>query len=237
MTKRTLSNGSICLIAMLLAVRVSPADDFAPPPWRNDPNGGTTVQEWEFRFSDSVRDATNPLPPDGDTVTQRWGPGAGGRPPGAWESEVWGWIDEGNGDGMIMPLADNQSLFLHIPNTLDDLPAKFLRIQIKYSDRNVPPTGAKPSVNRVESAPLPGTMGQRLGVPHDPAVGQHWEDWALNPNPHREYVAIDVPKYVAIDQLIVDTICTVPEPMSVILLAGSAGMLFLRRTHRAFRKA
>lgn len=222
-------HGVLAVMLLALAATVSPfstalADDFAPPPWRNDPDGGTTVQEWDFKFSDSVRDINDPLPPDGDSGLKRWGPGFGGDPPEAWEDGAWGWIDDGGGDGKIMPLED-AVLHLFIPNTLDDLRAKFLRIQITYSDRNMPPTGAKPSVKSVSSNI---STGRRFGLPQDPAAGQHWEDWILNPNPHLEYIDIDVPKFVAIDQLIVDTICTVPEPGSGALLSMGIGVLLLR---------
>jgi hypothetical protein len=127
---------------------------------------------------------------------------------------------------MIVSLGDHGVLHLLIPNTLNNLPGKFLRIQITYSDRNMPPTGAVPSVTEISSA---YGAGVRLGAAHQPAAGQRWEDWALYPNPQSEYVDIDVPKQIAIDQLVVDTICTIPEPSSIMLLGISAVAILPRR--------
>lgn len=115
---------------------------------------------------------------------------------------------------------------VELPNYIDDLPVKYMRIQYSWSGQqgdaqtqtiNVSPNVGG-SVSLVDSSlPMP--------VPGVPSAFYRWDDFAIYPNPDFEAIQVEFtnadPRW-----LVFDTISTVPEP-STLALFGVAGVLAL----------
>jgi hypothetical protein len=237
MNKNRFAFSMACAVVALAMGGQSVADDLFPPPWRGQPL--TTLTEWEFRSP------ANPVPPDGDIIPVV-GDGLG--PTGFPEATISGPLtwDPWDGNGAWIgtgpdPLALG-FIDLQIPNWIDTEPIKFLQIQITTQPRITQPS---PGVILVENPFVAGIAASdpagiidvtRLNVSELDlmTIDGHWhrtELWRIRPNPDWEIIRIAVPIDSLVDQIVVDTISTVPEPASLALtaLASLAFAGFVRR--------
>ena len=225
---------ALALSLGLGAASTSLADDLAPPPWpRLGAANYTTAAEWEF-FTDT------PLPyvADGIEVPYIGGDGGGGFMSDMLPADDIGWVPY-DGDGAweagVGGIGDGKLNF-RLSNWIDTEPLKILQMQITYDrgtgsgspfiDDIIPfdPLGID-SITQISVTDAP--------IPLDP--GGRWhrvETWEIEPNPDFESVSVVVPEGVIVDQIIFDTISTVPEPTSLSLLALGGLMITRRRRRR-----
>jgi hypothetical protein len=214
---------------------VSRADDLNPPSWpRSGATNRSTSAEWDFD-----EDGTNPLLPDGNTVPLITGdfkatldgafPATAPHPSGFASAG----LTYTGGSGFINNGTSPATLAFNVPNWIDQEPFKFLRLQVTYTG---PTPGTRlfgaigtsggPDVTEIPGPIVPGTTGQSL---------YFYQDWTCLPNPDWEQVVLDVPPGTFIDQVVIDTISTIPEPSALVLAAVamvvSAFVINRRRTH------
>lgn len=200
---------SIVLGAIALCgINPASADDLFPPDFRGLP--GSMTAEWDFG------DPANPDYADSFNLTEL--PGADVFPVYPLAELInlsWTVAD---GDGGWFGLGGGGIVNIAMPNFIDQLPRKEIWVQIKYV-----PGGASPYVTAVEA--FDEEAGQVLGTLNgsidNPDFGFRVESWQILPNPDFELIQIYVPAAVTIDQVVVDTISTVPEVSTLALCGGS----------------
>jgi PEP-CTERM motif len=219
----------LCALIALAVGGQAVADDLFPAPWRGDPL--STVAEWEFLGP------LTPAPPDG-TTPPIIGDGLG--PGGIPTATMFGFITHFpsyDGDGAWLGSGPTPGslgfIELLIPNWIDQEPVKLIQIQM-----TIQPQGGNPLRPFVQSILASDPAGiddvTRLNISEiliDPLnnIFHRTETWRIRPNPDWERILIAVPSDTYVDQIVVDTISTVPEPVSVLLmglgLVGIAGLI------------
>lgn len=204
-------------------------DNWAGKPWqRGDP--GSTHQVWEFTESAGPLPTLSHNPYGVAQLTVQNGqypdvvPGPDGQPIPTWHL---GEIVTGT-DGTLQELPGAIDLF--IPNSPINNPIKLIYVQI---------TSDKYTLNNSEPTTIPGAYG----ITHPGPIIKHgptsWYtyNWLIEirPNPDFEHLTFVFPYSTNVSQIVVDTICTVPEPSSLVSLGASGlftGLLALRRRRR-----
>jgi hypothetical protein len=223
MRRPTCSEWIAACLAILVALcaATAHAHDREPPDWRGDPL--SAFFHW--------------LPANPDV------PGSGVLP----EPEYW-WVDDDDPDTFflehILPQlttesgTDGEYLILELPNFFDELPLKLMRVQLTWTGPTPPtiteiigfsgPTGASSGQIDYSSPIWPYTQ---------PTGGYQYHDLSIRPNPDWEVLTIHVPDGVVIDQIVVDTISTIPEPSALLLVLGAAAGFVMLPRRRASRGA
>ena len=160
---------------------------------------------------------------------------------GEWE---WGIVPGPDGgettvDAWHCMSPDGGKLKIRVPNDPQNNPLKKIYIQItttKYPS-GVTVVGGDAAGNTFTSGTF--TTGRYSvqhpgGIPNTlPGGPAPWYTYdfgrTITPNPEFEEIIIDMPYCGWIDQIDIDTICTIPEPASMSLLALSGLALFRRR--------
>jgi len=116
-----------------------------------------------------------------------------------------------------------------LPNFVDELPIKYLRLQLTWTGTTQPPisllsngwdgTNLIPGVVTFVSSPLVFTQ---------PDGGYQYFDIEFRPNPDYELVSVHLPPDGLLTQVVIDTVSTVPEPVTLGLMA-LGGMGIIRR--------
>jgi hypothetical protein len=203
----------ILIVAAIAAVTVNVtfADDLNPAPYRGDPL--SVYAHWQNIPGTPllVLDPTDP--------TQ------------------FNWVDDSDPStylydlqpvpDLIEPNPDKDYQFF-LPNIVDDLPVKYMRIQLTWESIPTPPvivglsgiegTSAVPS-NLVYSSPITTT-----------ATGYYYQyqDYEFYPNPDAERWVVDLLDNQQLVQVVADSVSTVPEPASLLLL-GLGSIVMCRR--------
>lgn len=152
---------------------------------------------------------------------------------GALALNQFSWVDDSDPSTYLHPLIPgvapgfNNDYRFELPNFVDELPLKLLRLQLTWTGTTQPPLSlfshgldigqVIPGVITYSSNPLVFTQ---------PDGGYQYFDIEFRPNPDLEYVFVTVPADAVLSQVVIDTI-SVPEPATLALLA--AGGLVLRR--------
>lgn len=119
-------------------------------------------------------------------------------------------------------------LEIFIPNFVDPLPLKKLRIQVTYEPGS---SGLDPLVVGVTgvddpAGTVPGILVDHVVDDEDPSdtLAYFYEDWVVYPNPDYELIELFVPFGVTLDEVIVDTVSTVPVPGALYLFASALAL-------------
>jgi hypothetical protein len=192
--------------AWLVMAPLAGADDINPPDYRTDPHSAVVFwQEQTPGQGDLVMNGFNAYP--GQYARTAFG---GGVPA----------LD-------IVHESESDRYHFYMPNFVDPLPQKLMRIQVTYSN-------PEPFVAGMQIFdPIIGVIAQPVanvsGTPNNPAAdGYFYEDWEIAPNPDYEIVDIYVPTGSLLHQVVIDTV-SLPEPATMTLLAVGALAMIRRR--------
>jgi hypothetical protein len=220
MMKRMLIFG--VMVAMTLASSASAG--FLVPSW----NGldGTTHEEWNF--------STNANPASPDVINNPYGTASAGIIVGMFGS---GWADDlslGTKRGLWDIGGSDGSITLDIDNRPLALDYKEIWVQVVYYGA---PGMMDAPVVTIDGAQF--ISGETSLLEADAVIsGAGWyvgaSKWLIEPNPSHEQVVLTGPAAnvgTAVDQIVIDTYCNVPEPATIgMLLLGGAAIL--RRSRR-----
>lgn len=192
-----------------LTVNSSLADDLNPPAYRGDPL--SVYAHWQLDPT-----GTNALILDPTNSAQ------------------YNWVDDSDPTTFLDPLPVSAVVAgpdyqFDLPNFVDDLPIKHMRLQLTWLNDPTPlPIVGLSGID--SSGPVTSTVVFTSPVlTVDPAAGifYQYHDIEFKPNPDAERWVIISPNAPLV-QVVADTVSTVPEPATLSLLAlGSVG--FLRR--------
>lgn len=114
-----------------------------------------------------------------------------------------------------------------IPNYVDDLPIKLMRIQVTFDGVAGAPLGlsniivlASDPMDAIVTSLGPGPEAMRP-CPECEGLGDlyYYEDFLIRPNPDFERITIEFePLFYSPTQVVIQTISTIPEPASLALL-------------------
>jgi len=117
-----------------------------------------------------------------------------------------------------------------IPNFIDELPVKLLRLQLTWVGNTQPPIAV--STEGVDQGSLvPGVLTY-LSQPlifTQPDGGYQYFDFEYRPNPDFESIFVQLSPGAQIVQAVVDSISILPEPSSVGILAVGGFVLLIRK--------
>jgi len=136
--------------------------------------------------------------------------------------------------------APSGGLIITLPNFIDDLPLKEIRIQLTAEFFVQDPPVPEISVVGFDDTdgPVTATFRGRVfeACPPCTADGYFYEDWWLEPNPDYETITILFDHLlISPTQIVIDTISTIPEPASLAIFGlGLAGLGFIRRRRAAY---
>lgn len=214
---RTLLLGAVALLWMSVSAWAMPV---FTPPWVSNPSdplwagGSTTQQAWEFWGNPpgTTQPAiwNNPHGPPSPYTPVGSSPGFVPNGPGLTGVNTWHVDVDGGGFSVL------------IPNDPQNRPLKVIHLQY---------TSDKAS----SGAPVsnPGGTAQAGGVAGH-SNGWYTYEWfiIIRPNPEFETIFVPFPASTDIGEVDVATICTVPEPASMSLLALGGLALWKRRKAR-----
>ena len=206
---------------MMFTAAVAMGEDLLAPEWRTDPKGlaPTTYQRWEF-----TTDANPSVP---DEFANSFGD------PDATMHNVsisfpmetyWMNTDLLSGRQGIWRINGESGSYisLHVPNNPVLNEEKLIWLQVTYSDGigHQPVLETEPPSVSIE---LVRSLDLQDGFFHDTFL------ITIAPNPLEETINI-FPRYcnIYVDEVVIDTIC-IPEPATMMLLAGGGVLSVLRR--------
>jgi len=189
------------------------ADDINPPPWQRGAPG-TTYAQWEFLTPDPIA-----MP---DLVNNPFGVSPAQVTPGLLQNwwPIWG------GKEGVWPLSG--TIRVPIQNSPIPNPYKDIWIQITWAQQAV---NVFPVVTELTKSLTADLVGDSIIGGHNEGVGDglwHHSTYHIRmfPNPIFEEILIE--GAIMVDELVIDTQC-VPEPSSILVLAGLVGFVIRRR--------
>lgn len=205
--KKHAGAGVVLVLSVMLGLSATPShgDDLNPPPYRGQPL----------------------------SVYTHWSADASG----LLSLDQFSWVDDNDPSTYLSSIPPsvfmdpaNGTYDFRIPNFVDDLPIKYLRIQLTWTGTTQPPlslvstgfdgTNLVPGVVTSASTPLVFTQ---------PDGGYQYFDLEYRPNPDYELIHIQLPADAFLVQVVTDSISTVPEPATLGLLMCGCAIAVLRR--------
>ena len=151
---------------------------------------------------------------------------------------AFSWVDDGDPATTLYPVPATDPVDLiqglynfEIPNVIDELPIKFLRLQLTWVGTTQPPLSVKsnglngpdPVIGQIVFASTPLVFTQ-------PDGGYQYFDIEYKPNPDFERITVELAADATLVQTVIDSVSTVPEPATLVLLAfGSLAMFKTKR--------
>ena len=212
------------LVGVLCPFAFAPPFTIGQPSWRGQSE--TTVERWEFNTSN-----TTPLP---DEVYNPFGN------PSIFVYPTHPWFAQWGGMEGVWHLSG--AIKIDIPNNPVDRETKLLQIQLtwasQYPDAALIPPRIGIEAKRVNGQIVPqgdiallSQTSLTLGLTNEPGAGTYWHHttylYEITPNPMFETIWIT--GSVAVDNVVIDTIC-IPEPATIAISA--IGAIFLRKNRQ-----
>lgn len=178
---------------------------------------GSTWQEWTFENGSNPSVPDNYYNPYGNpNDPTMFGPvinftGEDGSVPFQWKSGVW--------------MGDPVMALIQIPNTQEPNPVKYVWFEIKYKmvDMLMPEVSPAGSNFQVERTYLNDALSADGW--HVMTIG-----WTIKPNPNMEWFSFGLWGTGGfLDSVSIDTLCTIPEPASMLIAGLGLGALRLFR--------
>jgi hypothetical protein len=117
-----------------------------------------------------------------------------------------------------------------LPNWIDDLPIKYMRVQLTWLNNLLPPLSV--TSQALDSGnPVIGQIAYVSPLQPDAAgvsVYQYY-DFTFQPNPDFERIQIVLQPNAVLSQVVIDTVSTIPEPGTLAILGFGAAALVRRR--------
>lgn len=150
--------------------------------------------------------------------------------------EGFSWVDDNDPDTYLYPLdlaewfprPETGSYLFEVPNFVDEMPIKYLRLQLTWTGTTLPPLDVHSA--GMESGDLvPGiiTYVSEPLVFTQPDGGYQYFDIEYRPNPDFEWIHIQLHPDAHLTQVVVDSI-SIPEPATLGLLV-LGGLVMSRR--------
>lgn len=159
----------------------------------------------------------------------------------------WHWIDDTDPATYLFPglspsfivigdPAGSGSIYqFTVPNIVDELPLKLLRIQLTWVGTTKPPIDI--SAHGLEgNGDVTGVVAfaSSPNIYTQPDGGYQYFDIEFRPNPDYEVIDIYLPEKAELVQVVIDSISTVPEPATLSILAlGGVVMMYRRNKNRS----
>ena len=198
------------IVGLLLAINSALADDYNPPEWRGAEN--TTFAIWEFGSDQSIVAPDSYVNPGGTPMLTV----AGDFPFTAWVQEDYGHFGVWKFEDYIV---------IDLPNIIDNEPHKEIWIQLTYAADSIG-QGFPPTFLTQPGGSTPILVNQ------EQVDDVYWHETysiTIEPNPDFETIWIQ-PRNCTfyVDEIVIDTISTTPEPASICLL-GMGALVLLRK--------
>lgn len=218
--KKLVQTYLLVMVALIISCSSVFADDLNPPSYRGAPL--SVYVHWHER--------TDPSDPyyTGE--------------PGMSEHPDWDWVDDEDPSTTLFsdffpsfdifenPTGIGSQYQFTVPNIIDELPLKLLRIQLTWVGTTAPPLGIN-AIGSEGTATVPGTV-THASVPNvytQPDGGYQYFDIEFRPNPDFELIHVDLPENAELVQVVIDSISTVPEPTTIAMLALGGFVAFRKR--------
>lgn len=200
----------LAAVAIALIVSWSPviADDLTPPPYRGDPL--SVHAHWNYIPGSTILNLTN-----------------------------WSSVDDNDPTTYLYPnftpntqvIPNNGIYQFQLPNWVDNMPVKYLRLQLAWGGTTASPInifsqgldGVNPVVATLVFASTPQILTS--------GVYQYF-DLTFQPNPDFERVNVQLPGNNYLTQVVIDTVSTVPEPATLVML-GLGALSLIRHRRRS----
>jgi len=198
----------IALSVFVFSSTLSLADDLTPPTYRGDPL--SVHAHWNYIPGSTILNLTN-----------------------------WSSVDDNDPSTYLYPnftpnpqITPNNGIYqFQVPNWVDNLPVKYLRLQLTWGGTTASPInifsqgldGVNPLVATLAFSSTPQILTS--------GVYQYF-DLVFQPNPDFERVNVQLPANNYLTQAVIDTVSTVPEPATLVML-GLGALSLIRHRRRS----
>ena len=116
-----------------------------------------------------------------------------------------------------------------IPNFVDDLPTKYMRVQMFWDSMTSSETPAVQTIGYDSTGDVNEVLAFTSKVDYVNNIYSQYVDWKLSPNPDWEQVLIVVPAALTLQKIVIDTV-SVPVPATLLIFgSGLIALLGFRK--------